>query len=155
MNIFALDCGKKTGWAMLVNDSLESGVQEFSLHRGESPGMIFLRFNAWLAEMFRLGKPELVVFEQPHHRGGAATHLHLGFVTRIEELCAKANVEYTMVHSATLKKWATGSGRAGKEEMVVRAREFLSREPIDDNEADAVLILYWAKESFVNEDLSI
>ncbi len=148
MNILAIDCGLRTGWALIRDGVVESGVQEFGLKRGESPGMRFLRFNAWLREIFDLGEPDLVVFEQPHHRGGPATHLHLGFISRIEEMCAKNGVEYTMVHTATVKKWATGSGRASKEAVVKKAGELLGREPIDDNEADAVAILYWAREEF-------
>ena len=73
MNILALDPGIKTGWALLSNKTVKSGIQQFELKRGESPGMRHIRYENWLRQMFTEGKPDIVVFEMAHHRGGAAT----------------------------------------------------------------------------------
>ena len=48
-SILALDLGSTCGWALRPDGRLESGVQVFDLKRGESPGMRFVRFSAWLA----------------------------------------------------------------------------------------------------------
>jgi len=143
--ILALDLATATGWACSNGDS---GVQRFQLKRGDSPGMRFLRFSSWLHEILDLTSPALVVVEQAHHRGGHATELAVGFSTRVQEQAARRGINFTSVHSATLKKHATGSGRANKQDMIDAARVILEREPLDDNEADAVLILQWAKEQY-------
>lgn len=150
----ALDLATKTGWAMRDRSGqVISGVQEFDLKRGESNGMRFLRFRKWLNEMFKLGQfgkeisaelPGLVVYEQAHHRGGFATELALGLVTHTQSEAARYGLEYMPVHTASLKKWATGSGRAGKPEMIAKAEELAGdTKIIDDNHADALLLLHF------------
>ena len=49
------------------------------------------------------------------------------------------------VHTAELKKWATGKGNAGKPRMIEAARA-RGWEPVDDNEADAQLLLEYSLE---------
>lgn len=143
MIILALDTGIKTGWCT----EHHSGVQVFDTKRGESLGMRFLRFRAWLKELSSLmGKIDVIVYEQAHHRGGFATETALGFITEVKTFAAECNAELMPVHTGTLKKWATGSGKGDKSEMIVKAKSYIAREPIDDNEADAVLIYQWAKQ---------
>ena len=125
----------------------ESGVQDFSKKRGESNGAMFLRFRAWFSRMLDVGVG-LVVYEQSHFRGGAATEIGVNLTGRIQELCADRGVEYSIVHTASLKKWACGFGKADKAQMINRAAACLGRAPIDDNEADAVLIGMMACEEY-------
>lgn len=148
MNILCLDCGTKTGWAAIFNDSLESGVQDFSLQRGESKGMKFVLFNSWLRRMVDYLKPDLVVYEMAHQRGGFATEILIGMVTRIQEYCAAKGINYTKIHSATLKKFATGNGRASKADMIHEAGLRYGIKCIDDNQADALCMLSWATEKY-------
>jgi Holliday junction resolvasome RuvABC endonuclease subunit len=143
MNILALDTATKTGWALYVTgqETQRSGVQEFALRRGESPGMRFLRFRAWLREMHELAnKIDVVVYEQAHHRGGAATQLCVGMVTDVLAWAADIGAETMPIHTGALKKFATGKGNAGKSEMVKAARG-RGYDPEDDNAADACLLL--------------
>jgi Holliday junction resolvasome RuvABC endonuclease subunit len=154
--ILGLDCATKTGWAITRNGGtiLESGVMDFSKRRGESNGAMFLRFRKWLSDLFETQKgfPEgaitFVAYEQAHHRGGAATEIGVNLTGRVQEQCADLGLEYVAIHTATLKKWATGSGKADKTQMMARATTFLGRPPEDDNEADAVLIAMWAHENY-------
>lgn len=150
--VLALDLATKTGWALRDRSgNLESGVQEFELKRGESAGMRFLRFRKWMKDMIALGElgtkysqnePGLILFEQAHHRGGAATQLCVGLVTNVLADAAQHGVEHMSVHSATLKKFATGSGKSSKEEMITKAKEFYPNVILlDDNHADALLML--------------
>ncbi|WP_333664721.1 hypothetical protein [Desulfobacter postgatei] len=145
MNIIALDLATKTGWAVFFDHKITSGVQTFDLKRGESPGMRFLRFRAWLKEIDQQspGKIDLVVYEQAHHRGGAATQLSVGLMTDVLAWAADIGAETMPVHTATLKKYATGSGNAGKDQMIGEAIR-RGYKPIDDNEADACLLLEYA-----------
>jgi len=161
MNIFALDTSTKTGWATLIDGQIESGVQDFTKKRGESPGMIFMRFNAWLSGIgdFAYSKLidthlpfDVVVYELAHHRGGYAANLCIGLTTRVQEFAARIGAESMAVHTATLKKATTGNGRASKEDMMVWFKEQTGRDPIDDNEADAYALLMLAcKELTLNE----
>jgi hypothetical protein len=131
-------------------------VQEFKLKRGESKGMRFLRFRKWLREMLQLGElgtsfsedlPGLIAFEQAHHRGGAATELAVGLVTDVLAEAARVSLEHMPVHTGALKKWATGKGNTGKEGMIKRAEElYPGIEIIDDNHADALLLLGYGLE---------
>ena len=141
MNILSLDTATKTGWATNIHGR-RSGVIEFALKRGESPGMRFLRCRSWLNEMLKLlsGQIDVIVYEQAHHRGGAATAVCVGFVTEVQAFAAEHNIELMPVHTATLKKFATGSGRANKKDMVQAAIR-RGWNPQDHNEADASLLL--------------
>jgi Holliday junction resolvasome RuvABC endonuclease subunit len=146
MNILAVDPGTHCGWASFSNGQVESGVQIFELGRGDSPGIRFLHFRAWLKKMFQLTVPSLVSYERPLLYGGYATDLLVGFVTRIQEECAEHSVACEAVHVSTLKKKATGSGRADKAAMIWAASERFGREIKDDNEADALMLLWVAME---------
>ena len=147
MNILALDMATKTGWATNINKT--SGVQIFDVKRGESPGMRFLRCRGWLNEVFSLlGSIDVIVYEQAHHRGGAATACCVGLVSTIQTFAAEHDIELMPVNTAELKKWATGKGNAGKPRMIEAARA-RGWEPGDDNEADAALLLEYAIESLL------
>lgn len=170
MRVLAIDPGTRLGWAYFDGHRRESGVQTFDLKRGESPGMRWIRFNTWLETMLacRPGHDEatgylrvdLVIFEQAHHRGGAATQVLNGFVTRIEEACARHGIDHTALHSGTLKKWTTGSGNAKKPEMIAAVQRRFMPEvesligvpELDDNEADAVALLEFARAELVPAD---
>ena len=64
VNILALDLATKTGWASKHNNYFCSGVQDFSLQRGESPGMKFLRFRRWLEELTVISSCDVIIYEQ-------------------------------------------------------------------------------------------
>lgn len=142
IKILGLDLGTRCGWALLANGVTESGVQVFDVRRGESPGMRFLRFNRWLHDVCQ-PHVDVIAYEAPHHRGGAATEVACGFSTRVHEYTAKHGGHHINVHTATLKKFATGSGRAGKDKMIEAARQYKT-DVTDDNEADALHVLAWA-----------
>jgi hypothetical protein len=145
MNILALDLATKTGWA--TNAGHTSGVQTFDVRRGESPGMRFLRCRGWLSEMLSLlGSIDVIVYEQAHHRGGAATACCVGLVSTVLTFAAEHSIETMPVHTGELKRWATGKGNAGKPAMI-EAAKVRGWSPSDDNEADAQLLLVYALES--------
>ena len=166
MNLLALDLGTRTGWALSEGGRIESGVQDFTPRRGESAGMRYLHFNRWLLRVHREGFREgqdrpcdLIVYEMPHLRGGAAATVLAGLQTRVEEFCAARGIEHAPVHSATLKKFTTGSGRGDKNSMLVAAdkRGWIPRAPgdlyPDDNEVDAICLLHYALAEIVTSPL--
>jgi len=149
MRIIAIDTATKTGWATIDGGRVvESGVQDFTRRRGESTGMLFLKFRKWLTELVEAFPPDVVVYEQSHHRGGAATEIGVNLTGRVQEIATENGLEYASVHTSSLKKWVTGSGTASKADMIEAAKEVLGRDPIDDNEADAVHIGMWATSNY-------
>ncbi len=122
MKILSLDLATNTGWA--TNDGKRCGVMTFDLKHGESPGMRFLSCRAWLKEMHALlGGLDIIVYKQAHHRGGAATACCVGLVTEVQTFAAHHKIELMPVHTATLKKFATGRGNAGKTKMIKAAKK--------------------------------
>jgi len=148
MRVLAIDPGLKTGWAYSDGTFIESDVEDFLARHRESRGMVFMRFRTWLGLMLMVWDVELVVYEQAHLRGGAATELIVGMTTRIQEECCKHCINYTAIHSATLKKYATGSGRAKKEDVIRVAQERYGKKGLTSDEADALMMLAWAREEY-------
>ncbi len=150
MNILAVDCGCFTGWATLIQDSIRSGVEKMKHHTNESPGMKYLRFDAWIEEIDKIGKFDLIVYEKPHGLQGNAVESMNGYITGIHRYIAKNKqwvqrnkIEYQAVSPATIKKWATGNGRASKDDM---KRWFFVKEghyPISDDQSDAMALLFF------------
>lgn len=162
-SILALDLATRTGWALWDGSRRESGVQVFDVRRGESPGMRYLAFNRWLdglvfphpyaGEPGQAPRVGMLIYEQTHNRGGAATEVAAGFATRVQEFCARHDLQHAAVHSATLKKFTTGKGNAKKPEMIAAViRRWPPDGPIrvlTDDEADAIALLAYARAELV------
>jgi len=149
--VLALDLATKTGWALQYTDgSIVSGVQRFALKHGDSPGMRFVRFRDWLETLVSTGCVNIVIYEQPHLRGGPATTVLVGLETHLQSVCAEefqhGTVEHTRIQSRQLKLFATGKGNASKDSMLAAARKkWPDQDIIDDNQADALWALEWAR----------
>ena len=146
--ILALDLGTQTGWALRDREGLiNSGTQSFRPQRFEGGGMRYLRFKRWLSELHQaVGDIHAVYFEEVRrHAGVDAAHVYGGLLATLTSWCEHHNIPYQGVPVGTIKKHATGKGNASKDEMVasVRAR---GHGPADDNEADAIALLYLARE---------
>lgn len=150
MEILSLDTATNTGWA---HTSAGSGHKWFEISRGESPGMRWVKFKKWLHDFLAAHPTDLIIYElEGTARSRAAAHVAHGFTAAIEEVAAARNIELTNVAPTGLKKWATGNGNAKKPAMI-DAAERIARRPIeDDNEADAILILAYAREKFCGGD---
>lgn len=147
MRLLALDLANKTGWA---HSNGASGTQAFTPRRGDSPGMRWIEFRAWLCRLLDAAPADVIVYEQAHHRGGAATHVAHSLISCVETVAAERGIEVTSRHTATIKMHALGSGRGGKPEMVAAALE-RGWNPQDDNEADALWLLDLVKRELALE----
>jgi crossover junction endodeoxyribonuclease RuvC len=166
-SILALDLGLQTGWALLHDGRIESGVEHFAVRGGESPGMRFVYFNRWLhritaplLEAAADGIPTVIAYEAAHHRGRAATELGYGWATRVQEFAARFELNHVPVHSGQLKRWVTeGNGRASKDEMLaaVRRRGWLPPgklpQEVSDDETDALGLLHFVETEIVGKSL--
>jgi hypothetical protein len=142
--ILALDLGTTTGWALRTADGrIASGTQSFRPGRYEGGGMRFLRFRRWLAETKAAadGIAEVHFEEVRRHIGVDAAHAYGGFLATLTAWCEHHQIPYRGVPVGTIKKHATGRGNADKEAMLAAART-RGHQPSDDNEADALALLY-------------
>jgi Holliday junction resolvasome RuvABC endonuclease subunit len=160
MRILALDTATKTGWCYGPSYTLhpktlrqisaqapeDSGVFNVRASETDSDGELYATFRFWLTRMVKKYNPSIVVYEGAHHRGGPPTEKAMAWITRIKEVCALNRiVQCYSVHSSTLKKWATGTGRAEKPDMLAAAnRRWPGIDFIDDNEVDAVWLWHYA-----------
>ena len=151
--ILALDLGTTTGWTLRGSDGhISSGSESFRPQRFEGGGMRYLRFKRWLTDIKQCNASiDQVVFEEVRrHAGVDAAHAYGGFMGQLTAWCEHHQIPYQGIPVGTIKRHATGKGNASKDEMVaaVRAR---GHSPADDNEADAIALLYLAIEMATQE----
>jgi len=144
--ILALDLGTVTGWAACIDGHVQSGTWTFRPSRDEGGGMRYVRFRHQVAEAHALlGPCDAVYFEEVRrHAGTDAAHVYGGLLATLTAWCEELRVPYQGVPVATIKRHATGKGNADKAAMIAAA---VNRgwNPSDDNEADALWILDWAR----------
>lgn len=145
MRLLALDLANNVGWA---HSDGASGVQNFSPRRGDSPGMRWIEFKAWLNRVLDVAPADVLIYEQAHHRGGAATHVAHGLISIVEAVAAERSIEVTNRHTATIKKHALGTGRGDKAAMVAAAKR-RGWNPQTDDEADALWLLDLVKRELI------
>lgn len=151
MRILAIDPGSACGWALRHSrDEWTSGVWCLTPPRGASPGTRYLYLVARLNEILAAyGKPDLVVVEQAHHRGGAATEYAVGCTTHVMSWCAERGIEHAKLHGSKAKTVATGKGNAKKDKMgAAAAVRWPGYVFADDNEVDARWIAEAAAQEF-------
>jgi len=142
----AIDLGTTTGWAMRTMDGqIAHGFASFRPNRYEGGGMRYLRFKRWLTELKQATEGlDAVYFEEVRrHAGVDAAHAYGGFMAHLTAWCEHHQIPYQGVPVGTIKKHATGKGNAGKADMIA-AMQARGHQPVDDNEADALALLYLA-----------
>jgi Holliday junction resolvasome RuvABC endonuclease subunit len=148
--ILAIDAATKTGWALIKSGMVyESGVQDFGKKRGESNGIMFIRFRKWLTAMLYDNKADFVVYEQSGvFRSGAASEIALNLTGRVQEICEQHFIQYVCYAPTALKKFATGAGKADKPAMIKACEQKSGKVVKDDDEADAILLGLMAYEEY-------
>jgi Holliday junction resolvasome RuvABC endonuclease subunit len=148
--ILALDLGTKMGWAASSPDRpVLSGTISFQNGRYEGGGMRFLKFENFLKGMKEdLSGIDIVVYEEVRrHLSTDSAHVYGAFQGILTSWCEKNRIPYEAIPVGTIKKHATGKGNASKEQMIQAAQE-RGHLPKDDNEADAIMLLY----TFINQN---
>ncbi|WP_375633204.1 MULTISPECIES: crossover junction endodeoxyribonuclease RuvC [unclassified Bartonella] len=146
--ILCLDLGTKTGWALRDADGfITSDTEYFQSRRFEGGGMRYLRFKKWLSELKRsVDEIDAVYFEEVRrHVGTDSSHVYGGFLATLTAWCEHHQIPYEGIPVGTIKKAMTGKGNASKAELI-KAMRAKGHAPCDDNEADALAILYLMKE---------
>jgi len=141
----ALDLATTTGWATSVQGvGIMSGCENYKSRRFEGGGMRFLNFRRWLDLMKnKLGVIDWVAFEEVRgHKGTDAAHIYGGLLAVLTSWCEEHTIPYVGVPVGEIKKHATGKGNSGKD-LMIKAMKAKGHNPEDDNEADALAIMYW------------
>ena len=142
MRIIAFDLGKNMAWAHNVLDGLTAHHYTFE---GDRPCR-FGKIQPWLHTC--IGecpvKLDAVIYETPFARGRDATRSLWGIAALIEAEASRCGVPVVDAAVPTIKKFATGSGRASKEEMIAAAKKF-GYKGDNEHEADAVCLLKYAE----------
>ncbi len=150
MITLGLDIASSTGWA--------SSAGEFGVYQtaGNSPAAK-AAFYDWLGGLLRRVRPALVVVEAPvvtKPRKGEGRLSSAGYNFKAwylrgaaEAAIGAQGLQLVEVMPATLKKFATGSGRADKLAMVKAAR-LLYGAPLSEDQddvADALHLAAWGR----------
>ena len=143
--ILALDMARVFGWAWVKPDgSSMSGEVDLGKDRANSQRLRI--FEAWLVHELEGRKPDLLAYEAPVVRGKYPNFLGIQLEAIVLLVCEKMGVSYIATPPTTIKKHATGYGRAEKKDMIEAARK---RWGVDvgnkeDNRADALCLGAWA-----------
>lgn len=148
--ILALDLGTQMGWAVHCKGLVNSGSENFRGGRFEGGGMRFFRFRYWLDEIRGFcGGLDAIYFEEVRmHKGYDAAHVYGGFLGQLGVWGESNSVPYLGVPVGTIKKHVTGKGNASKK-AVIDAVCGAGYKPVDDNEADALALLMYARSLYV------
>ena len=105
-----------------------------------------VKLKKWLENWHTIFGFRGIAFEETFARGAAKLRLD-SMQTVCAIYCIERNMPWWRISASSLKKFATGNGRCGKEQMVEASMQFFPEitEPPTYDEADAICVLAWAK----------
>lgn len=150
-SILTLDLGTTTGWALydLMDGTMRpaSGSVCVKGSRFDGGGVRYLNFRNWLTDIKNTCEDKEIchVYYEAvrRHIGVDAAHAYGGYMATLQAWCEHHKIPYEGVPVATIKKHATGKGNASKDDMIAAMKD-KGHNPKDDNESDALAIMYWA-----------
>lgn len=146
-NILGLDLGTTCGFAAVKDGHLFSGSWVNPVTHAESPGAYFDGFARWLPELRQWYQPQVVVVEMVYAHSNDWALAYGGMLALVRRWAYRQQIAQAYVAANTLKKFATGHGKCGKDEMVKSMRARWGWRGSDDNEADALALIAWATEN--------
>jgi Holliday junction resolvasome RuvABC endonuclease subunit len=151
MTILGLDLAIHCGYSVCQSGQIiASGVWDFSNARKNGHnGHLFTALSRHIDDLCICYKIDHICYERSHFRGGASTRIGVGMSSTVLEYCASNNIPVSDIPTLTLKKWATGTGKADKAMMMAEAEKRTGKHYESDDEADAVLISLSAHEKLV------
>lgn len=152
--VLGVDQATHTGFAVIDEQGniISSGTKAFSTKLGERLN----QFEAWFRDMLITYAPAMVVYEKPHFRGYDSTVSCVGLVVEMLKGAAATGTPLNGVHTATLKSFATGSGKATKEEMTEAANKAAGvnlSAASNNDEADAIHLARYGWEVLMKGDV--
>jgi Holliday junction resolvasome RuvABC endonuclease subunit len=151
-HILALDVATTTGWC----DAKGSGVWKCAVSSIKNEekilgkyvgGKRLMKFEKNLTEHIEQNDIRLVVFEKAfiyHSKDRRPNFASFEMIGVLKMVCAYKNVKMMEYITQHIKKFATGKGNAGKEQMIASAEARYGVRMDDDNEADALHLYHLA-----------
>lgn len=144
--ILALDIAAHSGYYSVH----ENGTWDFTESRHRNDNKMHGTFRSTLVAFIQKYGIRQIVAED------VIVNRHFYDMRRLSELrgillevCDELNLpEPEFINPSTLKKWATGNGRADKAAMIEACRERFHYDAPDDNAADACMIFYYYLRKF-------
>lgn len=146
--ILALDPANRTGWAYVDAEGRRlSGAFCIAKRTDRHPGARIARFMAALREFLVKYPVDVVACEDSHFgtRNHETAAMHAELRGLIKLMAYERGARFIAYKPSTIKKFATGYGKAEKSQMIKAARTVLGVEVDDDDEADALFILELAR----------
>ena len=152
MKIIAFDLGRNFAFAHNLKPNKMPNTLHFILE-GESRAHRLGYLNRYLPKLFATLKGlEAVIYETPFVRGRDPTRALWGMAGIIEACASTANLPVVDAAVPTIKKFATGSGRGAKVDMIAAAQR-LGYLGTNEHEADAYCLLKYAEENIERPEL--
>ena len=142
MKIIAFDLGRNFAWAYNGKGLMTGSINFGEVPRAHRQGLLI----DYLKRLF-IQIPagvEAVIYETPFARGRDATRSLWGIAGIIEGTATNAGLPVVDAAVPTIKKFATGHGKACKEDMIAAAQKF-GYKGDNEHEADAVCLLMYAE----------
>tara|TARA_B100000212_G_scaffold321657_1_gene280399 strand:- start:4226 stop:4678 length:453 start_codon:yes stop_codon:yes gene_type:complete len=137
-----LDLATKTGWAHTDG----AGGTINLANKEKNRGQMAAQFDKTIRIILKEHDTSHIVCELPPvGLMGNARLILLGLFWQAQHIAYDFDKPFIPVNVTKVKKWATGSGKASKEEMMDAAIQLKWMEPVDDNHADAMLICKWGE----------
>ncbi len=148
IRILALDPATRCGWAYANGEHLGYGVWDLGISGSEHAGKRLVRLRDRLMDLHDTKGIERIAYEEAskgsHNPSVQAFHNEIAGVIRM--VAADIGVPAVPYPIGTIKKFATGNGRAMKPQMIRACKTVLGIETEDDNVADALFLLELAKQ---------
>lgn len=137
--ILGIDLGSKTGWSLIKEGKrISSGTEKL---QGKELADRFLYSQEFFGSLIENPGLEAVYFEHVRRfMSSQAALVYCGLLAILMCQCQNRGIPFISLSPTEIKKYATGSGKASKEEMTEAATNLTGHKPIDDNEADAIII---------------
>jgi len=124
LTVVGLDLGNRSAWALVHSGGEVRTTGWFDTDRkGEGGGMKYWRFAKFVDELLDNLRPDVVAYEEVSGSPrGASNSVALRQMGILEAALARKGIPYASINPMTLKKWATGSGKSKKKDMIAALR---------------------------------
>ena len=137
--MLAIDPGTRCGWAHSCG---ASGTWDLSVRPDESSGMRLIRLRGKLNLIYEAHRFGLLVYEAARNmEHGPAIRVSGEIQGQLKVWCEDHKLDYRGYSPGEIKKFATGKGNAGKDQMLAAAKSRLDYQGHSHDEADAIWIL--------------
>lgn len=147
--VLSLDIATHCGF----HSTHSSGTMDFTESMRRNNNKQHKAFRDWLIAYITENRIRQIVAEDVSagsSKGGFKSSVKLAkFHGILDEVCDELDLpEPALVNPSTVKKWATGDGKADKQKMIDYCIRRWGIEPCDDNEADAThIFMYYIRKN--------